>query len=247
MIWFYAAAAIFGCAFLVPMVLGGLDSDVGDSFGGDLGTDFDTGIDTDFGGGPELDVDLDADVDVEGVGEGGDASDATVADVGAGSPLGAIFASLLSFRTVVFFSAFFGTSGIVFDLLGYSSAVVLATAVLIGVIAAFANSLLFGLIRSSQTTSHIDDRTLEGRPARVVLPMDETTRGRIRIDLSGQPQYLVAKPMAGQRQRFDVGDSVVVVSFEHGTAVVASLAELDSSDEPDLPGPPPELGSGEES
>ena len=163
--------------------------------------------------------------DIDGVDGVDGATDGVDADLGAG-PLGAIFASLVSFRTIVFFSAFFGSAGLVFSLLGYRSLPTLATALLIGAIAALANSTLFGLLRSSQTNSQIGERTLEGRPARVVLPMDGTARGRIRIDLAGQPQYLVARPFAAGH-RFDIGDPVVVVSFDGGTALVASLAELD--------------------
>jgi len=211
MIWIFLAAAVFGGAFLVPMLLGGLDTDVGD------GLDLGDGVDLD------ADADLGAAGDLEST-DGGDGPAAL-----GGSALGAVFASLVSFRTVVFFSAFFGLSGLVFDALDYSSAVTLATAVLIGVLAAIANSAIFGLVKSSQSTSHISDRTLEGRPARVVLPMDDTQRGRIRIDLSGQPQYLVARPIDdGSTHRFDVGASVVKV--EKGTALVASLAELDEGE-----------------
>lgn len=132
---------------------------------------------------------------------------------------------------MVFFSAFFGAAGLVFDAIGYTPAVTLATAILIGAIAAFANSVLFGLIRSSQPNSQISDRTLEGRPALVVLPMDDSRRGRIRIDLSGQPQYMVARPVGGSEQQFDVGAPVVVVKIEEGTALVASLADLDLGEE----------------
>ncbi len=218
MIWIYWAATIFGCAFVIPMVLGGLDSEVGDGFGGDA----------DLGGGVDVDVDLDLDVDVDG----GELtpSDSFDADVG-GDALSAVFSSLLSFRTVVFFAAFFGTSGLVFSLADYSTAVTLGSAVLIGGIAAVANSVLFGLLKNSQPNSQISDRTLEGRPATVVLPMEGSTRGRVRIDLSGQPHYIVARPMEGVTQRFDVGASVVVVKIENGTAHVASLAELDAGEE----------------
>lgn len=220
MIWIYLAAVIFGGAFLIPMVLGGLDSDLGDGFGGDVG-------DADLGGGLDLDVDADlsggVDFDVD--------ADGGSFDSGMGDALGSVFASLVSFRTIVFFSAFFGTAGLVFNAVGYSTAVTLATALLIGVIAAGVNSVLFGLIKNSQPNSQISDRTLEGRPAKVVLPMQGSQRGRIRIDLSGQPQYIVARPMEGIEQRFDVGASVVVVKIENGTAHVASLAELDSGEE----------------
>lgn len=227
MIWVFVAAAIFGGAFLIPMILGGLDSEVGDGLGGDLGE------------GVDVDVDMDVDVDVIDVGTDVDVGSdldadggAEFADTGGSDAIGAIFASLVSFRTVVFFSAFFGASGLAFGALGYSSVVTLATAVLIGVIAALANSALFGLIKNSQSDSQISDRTLVGRRARVVLPMDGVRRGRIRIDLTGQPLYLVARSIdEGPEQGFDVGASVVVVKIEDGTALVTSLAELDLGEE----------------
>ncbi len=213
MTWIYLAAAIFGGAFLIPMVLGGLDGDL--DAGGDLG-------ETDVSGGLDVDTDLDADGGTPVDGDAGGMFDGTI---------GSVVASLVSLRTMVFFTAFFGTSGLVFTALGYSVGATLTTALLLGVIAAAINSVLFGMIRSSQPNSQISDHTLEGRPARVVLPMDPGTRGRIRVDLSGQPHYLVARPMDGLQERFDVGASVVVVKIEHGTAQVASLAELETGEE----------------
>ncbi len=246
MIWIYVATAIFGGAFLIPMVLGGLTSDLDGGFGGDLGEadlDLDADIDLDL----EMDADFDVtgDVDLGDVGVGGDLTAATAdPSMGGGAfggglfdseMLGAVFSSLISFRTIVFFTAFFGTAGLVFGALGYQPAVTLGTAVLIGAIAAVANSMLFGVIKNSQPNSQISDRTLEGRPATVVLPMTGSQRGRIRVELSGQPQYIVARPMEGRpdepEQRFDVGASVVVVKIEDGTAHVASLPELDLGEE----------------
>lgn len=227
MLWVYIAATIFGGSFLIPMLMGGLSSDIADSFGGDA--DLDVG-DVDV----EMDMDLDAEVEFDGdVDNGGDTPVAGgIGDFDTGSPLGAIFSSLLSFRTVVFFTAFFGVAGLAFDALGYSGPETLGTAILIGTIAAVINSTLFGLIKNSQPNSQISDRTLEGRPATVVLPMDSDQRGRIRIDLSGQPQYLVAQPLDdGSNQQFGVGASVVVVKIENGTALVSSLAELETGEE----------------
>lgn len=223
MLWIYIAATIFGGSFLIPMLLGGLSSDVAEGLGGDA--DLDVGADV------EMEVDVDMDMDMDADADPGPSADIG-ADIDAGSPLGAIFSSLLSFRTVVFFSAFFGVAGLVFGSLGYSGPETLGTAVLIGFIAAAINSTLFGLIKNSQPNSQISDRTLEGRRARVVLPMEKAQRGRIRIDLNGQPQYLVALPLDdGSNQQFDVGASVVVVKIEDGTALVSSLAELESGEE----------------
>lgn len=232
MTWLFVAAAIFGGAFLVPMILGGLASDVGEGLGGDFGdADLDVGAGVDVDLDMDLEVEADLDMELDAVEASGPDLDAD-AGSGFGDAFGSVFASLLSFRTVVFFSAFFGTSGLVFSALDYSAATSLITAIVVGLIAAVINSTLFGLIKNSQPNSQISDRTLEGRRARVVLPMTPSQRGRIRIDLSGQPQYMVARPIDdGSGQQFDVGASVVVVTIEDGTALVASLAELESGEE----------------
>jgi membrane protein implicated in regulation of membrane protease activity len=219
MIWIYIASAIFGLVFLVPMLLGGLDSDVGE-LGGDA--DLDLGGDADIDFDTELDSDLDSD----------SGSDSDSALLGPDSAMGAILSSIVSVRTIVFFTAFFGTSGVVFSILGYSSAVTLATATFIGLVAAVANSVLFGLVKQSQSTSQISDRTLEGRRATVVLPLAPNRKGKIRIDLGGQPQFMVALALESEGQ-LGVGDPVVVVKIEDGTALVASLGELESGGELD--------------
>lgn len=231
MIGIFIAAAVFGCAFLIPMILGGLSSEFGADLG-DGGFDADVGADLDM----DMDLDLDPEFDVGSEFDVGDSTGELVAegttDGVFGETLGSIFSSVVSFRTVVFFSAFFGTSGLVLSAFSYSNATTLITAIGIGAMAATINSVLFGLIRTSEPNSQISDRTLEGRWAKVVLPMSGSQRGRIRIDLSGQPQYMVARPIDdGSDQRFDVGASVVVVKIELGTALVASLAELDTGEE----------------
>ena len=71
---------------------------------------------------------------------------------------------------------------------------------------------------------HVSDRVLEGRPARVVLPIAPDRRGRISIDVQGQVVYLVARSYRGGS--FDVGTQVVVVEVDRGAALVASLEEL---------------------
>lgn len=210
MIWIYIASAIFGLAFLAPMLIGGIGSDV--DFGGDLDVDTD------------LDLDLDSDVDLD-TGESGDG-----AQLGGENAIGAILSSIVSVRTVVFFAAFFGTSGLVFSILGYAAPIAFGTAAFIGLIAAAANSVLYGMVRKSQSTSQISDRTLEGRRANVVLPLGNDRKGRIKIDLGGQPQFMVARALESEG-RLEVGAPVVVVKVEDGTALVASLGELESGDE----------------
>lgn len=226
MFWIYVAATIFGGSFLIPMILGGLASDFDADVGGELE------VDTEF--------DLEADVEFDGADfDGADFDGADVADAGSiadggdvGGVLGAVASSIVSFRTVVFFTAFFGAGGLVLEWLGYQPVTTFVSAALIGVIAAVINAGLFGFIKHSQVSSHISDRTLEGRLGKVVLPMSLEQRGRVRVDLSGQPQYLVAKPVAdGSVAQFDVGTSVVVVKIENGTALVSPVPELDTGEE----------------
>lgn len=197
MFWIYLASAIFGGSFLIPMILGGLGSDM------ELDGDFD--VDTD--------VDVDSDV-------------GTDSPVSAGLDAGqAIVGSLLSFRSIVFFAAFFGAVGLVFTGLGYNIVLTLVTAVVLGTVAAAANSVLFGLLKASESTSRVGERTFEGRPASVTVPISAGHRGRIRIDLAGQPHYLVAESFDGET--FAPGHEVVVVELTQGIARVASLIDLE--------------------
>ena len=88
MIWLYIATALFGGAFVVPMILGGIDFDA------DVGE-----FDMDVG---DVDVDVDLDMDV---------------DIGLTGAIGDFVMSLLNFRSIVLASTFFGLSGIVFTVL----------------------------------------------------------------------------------------------------------------------------------
>ncbi|MDH3299737.1 MAG: hypothetical protein OES24_04445 [Acidimicrobiia bacterium] len=223
MFWLYLASAIFGGSFLIPMILGGLGSDmeVDTDLDTDFGTDFDVDTDVDFDTDFELETDFDTDVDLDS-----DIGSETHSPVSAGLDASqAIVGSLLSFRSIVFFAAFFGAAGLVFTGLGYNVVLTLVTALVLGVVAAVANSVLFGLLKSSESTSQFGERTFEGRPAAVTVPIDTDRRGRIRIDLAGQPHYLVAESFDGEA--FKPGHEVVVVEIKDGIARVASLIDLE--------------------
>lgn len=211
MFWIYLAAAIFGGSFLIPMILGGLGSDMEVDTDVDFDADLELDTDVDF----DTDVDLDADV-------GSDAHSPVSAGLDAGQ---AIVGSLLSFRSIVFFATFFGAAGLVFTGLGYNVVLTLVTAVVLGVVASVANSVLFGLLKASETSSQIGERTFEGRPAAVTVPIDADHRGRIRINLAGQPHYLIAESFDGEA--FEPGREVVVVEIQDGIARVASLIDLE--------------------
>lgn len=209
MTWLFIAAAIFGGGLLIPMLLGLGDSDVGE-----LDADLDVG-------GLDLDTDLDS-ADAGG----------TVDVAGSTGVLGAITSSLVSLRSAVFASAFFGGSGLLLTALDYEGLPLVLGATVVGLGAALANSTIYGLLKQSESTSHLSSRSLEGRPAHVVLPIEPGGRGRIRVDLSGQPHFVVAGLFEDDGDtRLDVGASVVVVEMQRQTALVAPLAGLDQGEE----------------
>lgn len=169
-------------------------------FGGDADTGF-GGIDVD------ADIDLDADVEVEPT-----------------SSLAAIANDYLSVRALIFFGAFFGITGVVLDLLGAGLVVSLPLAIAMGALAVLVNARLMRFLRRSDLDGSLRNRDLTGRPAQVVLPIAGGSKGRVALDVAGQQIYLVAKPF--RSGSFAVGDQVVVIEIERGTALVAALEDM---------------------
>lgn len=202
MIWVYIASAVFGCAFVVPMLLGALD----------LEAEVDADFDADLDPGMDLDVETDA---------GG------IADGLLGS-VGDFVGSLLSFRSLVMAATFFGLAGIVFSLIS-SSLVAFVTAVGLGLVAAVVNGQLVQFINRNEASSHLTDRDVQGSSATVVLPLGPDRKGRIRAEVAGQTEYFVALPFKeADAPSFEVGDAVVIVDVQGGTARVAPLPALDA-------------------
>ena len=169
-------------------------------FGGEADADF-GGLDFD------ADIDLDADVEVESP-----------------SALAGIASDYLSVRAAVFFIAFFGITGVVLDALGANELVGLVLAIAMGVLAVWVNARLMRYLKKSDLDGSLRDRDLAGRPAKVVLPIGPGSKGRVALDVAGQDIYLVATPYRGAS--FGVGDRVVVVEVDRGTALVAALDDM---------------------
>lgn len=208
MIWLYIAAAIFGGTFVLASMAGGLELDA------DIDLDFDT--DLDFDPGVDLDGGLDGGFDT--------AVDADVA--GAASAAGDFFGSLLTFRSLTFFSAFFGLAGLVFSFFNYIEPIPLVTGAGLGLVAAVLSARLFAWMQKNQASSQISNRDLHGARASVTVPLGLDRKGRIKVELEGETTFMVALPHSSKQERFDVGENVVVVEIENGTALVAPLPGL---------------------
>jgi len=215
MIWIYIASAIFGGAFVVPMLLGALD------FDSDAEIEFEADTDLDFG-----DADFDTDF--------GDAEFDTDTQSGfaeAASGIGDFVASLLTFRTLVFFMTFFGVVGAVLTQFGYSEPIPFMSAVPLGLFAGVVNARLVDYIKRSEVSSHVTSRDINGSRARVVLPLAQDRKGRIEVSLGGQPTFMVALPYRPDMPEMAKGAEVVVVEVKDGTALVAPLPSFEEGSE----------------
>ena len=168
--------------------------------GGDVDADFD------------VDIDVDADLEASG---------------GMGGGIAAAVLSLLSFRSIVFFLAFFGATGLILTALSTGSAVALVVAIALGLFAAGLNNRVFRYLKSTSVGTDVSDRVLSGAVGRVTVPISVTSKGRITCEVEGQTINLTAVPFdANEDGEFAVGESVVVVEVNQGTARVSSFREL---------------------
>lgn len=220
MIWVYIASAVFGGTFVIPMFLGGLD--------------LDGGVDID-GGGTDVDgfdgIDGDIEVEIDSPGDAGPDIDVTdVSGAAMYESVGEFASSLLSFRSLVFATTFFGISGAIFTLLGANVLVALVLAILLGLFAASLNSVLMQYVNKKEVSSHVTMADMRGVNAEVVLPVAADRKGRVRATVAGQTQFFVALPFGAQNadQTFAVGDPVVVVEVDNGTAMISPVRSLES-------------------
>jgi membrane protein implicated in regulation of membrane protease activity len=205
MFGFYLASAIIGWAFVGLFLFGGIDSDVDADFEADVDVDFDA----------DLDADLDGDIDAAGSGFASNIASAGL--------------SLLSFRSVVFFLAFFGLTGIVLNVIDASAVATLIAAIGVGAFAWVFNSFVFRALKVADVSSSLKRSDLQGAMGEVVLPISPGHRGRIAIEVGNQRRYLTAAPHDAAKQgSFAVGDPIVVVDLDKGTALVSAIEVLES-------------------
>jgi hypothetical protein len=205
----YLFTAIVGWLLVAFFLVSGSD------VGGDLDFDADIGADLDFDADVGGDVDFDVDVDGDG------------AAVSAGGVADAIL-SFFSLRSIVFFMAFFGATGLILRGIGTNPAGTAVAAAGVGLFASAVNTALINYVKRTGVSSAVRDHQIAGSAAKVVLPISNDRKGRVAIDVAGQRLYLVATPFAEKADdTFEVGESVVVVEVERGSAKVARMDALE--------------------
>lgn len=165
-----------------------------------------------FAGHIDVDTDFDVHVDVDALAE--------VEGLGAS-------ARLVSFRDLVFFSAFFGLAGTLFTVLGVNFVVTLATSIAIGLAAGLGVHHLMGYLKNSES-GHLDDlRHLVGTLAEVVVDIGGPSPGKIAVQSGDRTHQLVARRHdEAERKRFRAKEPVVIVQVENGIAYVAETTFL---------------------
>lgn len=164
----------------------------------------------------DIDAGVDADIDP---------------DLDAGSDVGGtalhLIGALLSFRSIVFFAAFFGLSGLLLSWLDSGTVVAVILAAAIGLFAAFLNAKLMDYLKRTSINSQLKDTKIAGNVARVVVPISAASRGKVSVDVNGQKLSLTAMPYNQRHDdEFSVGDNVVVVEVKNGSALVTHMDEL---------------------
>ncbi len=176
---------------------------------GDVDVDVDADIDIDVDADVDVDVDADADADAHGHGDHGH-----VAHGDAG-----FLPILLSVRFWTFGLLAFGMVGSLLHVFRLAS--VWATpfiSLAMGIFSGLLASLTFRALSRAETSSAATPRDTVGQVGKVLLPVSNKARGKVRIELRGQTLDLLATT---DEELLSNGDLVMIESMEGGTARVS--------------------------
>lgn len=207
MLALYLFCAGLGIPLLALFVFGGND-------GGEL--ELESGFELDADAGMDLDVggDVGSDMDLGGM-------DAGFGDITA-------FVRRIPVSSYAFFLAFFGGVGTVGTWLDFGFVTTLVMAVCLGLLGAFVNTAAFAFLRNTGSTSHVQDRDLQGKLATVSVPIEDGRRGRIWLEAGDERLQLTAALVEGS-DVITLGEQVLIVGVDNGVAqVIRADRELES-------------------
>jgi len=129
--------------------------------------------------------------------------------------------AVIPLAAVAAFMATLGGIGVFGDLIGAGSAATLILALVLAVAVGYVTHRTFKWIKAPGASSEVTSAELEGKIARVSLPISTEFRGKIIVDAAGAREQMTAAPADGSA--IDVGEPVVIVRIEQGVALVAPL------------------------
>jgi hypothetical protein len=229
MLGLYILAAIMGGGLLVFSMLSGAHHDASDVDVAGLDTDV-SGLDVDVSG---VDVDVSGiDVDVAGADLAGADAHLPVhaghdVDVGHAGP-GELVLGLFKPRNIIFFLTAFGLTGTLLTLTGNPESATLIFALAMGGGAGLLTHAIFLWLRRSEIgVDTVSEGEIEGRAARVVLPLAPDRPGRICCLVGDQEQYVTARLAPDVESPLAVGSEVVILRVENGIAEVIPFDTLE--------------------
>lgn len=203
--------------YLFSVIVGGILLSASILLGGkDIDADADADADLDLDADVEADLDLDADADV-------DADGGFDKEIGGHGDISGFLFLFLSLRFWIFFLAFFGLTGLTLDGLGLVTSPLLTLALAVGMgfgVGTGAMSLI-KMLSGDKSGRVITSKDYVGKTARVLVPFEGESLGKVRVDIGGRNVDLLATSLE------DVGhsgkDEVLIVEMDGNRARVARL------------------------
>jgi len=216
MLGIYILAAMIGGGLMLFSVISGAFHGIGDVHvsGADI-----SGVDADVSG-------IDADVSAGGVDVGGADADH---DFHLGHDTPALFLlGLFRPRNLIFCLTAFGLTGTLLTVIGNPSKSTLTLSLVMGGGAWLLTYGVFTWLRRSDVgVDAISESELEGRAARVALPMAPGESGRIVCLVADRELYLTARAAPDVVRALEAGSEVVILRIEGGVAEVIPFDALE--------------------
>lgn len=170
----------------------------------------------------------------DGLAEGLEAEPGSGTGASSTGVAGELLLGFFRVRNLTFLLAAFGITGLLGHWLGLAPLLTAVLAIGLGLVSAMLVHATFTWLRRTDSAADVlEDSDLEGRFARVVVPIAPGGRGRISCEASGQQLYLTARMSGEAGEPLPVGAPVVILRMEAGVAEVTSAPSLELSSSTD--------------
>ncbi len=200
----YIVCLVFGGVLIAMSIFSGME---GDASATEVSFDADAGIDMDMDAGMDMggDMDLDADSDFSGMGEGVSA-----------------ITQFFNFRSLIFFTCFFGLTGAVLNLLGHGIFTSLPSAIVMGLFLSILMHTVMVYVKKTETMDETRLSDYAGLRASVIMPVSSKNKGKVTFNAKdGLVQLTAVIAVESDRRSFKNGEAVIIVSIDGRIAHIA--------------------------
>jgi len=129
--------------------------------------------------------------------------------------------TVVPLTAIAAFMTTFGGIGVIGELTGAGFGATFVLALVAALLVGVASRQLLKWAKGNGVSSEVTDTELEGKLARVSLPVSAEFRGKIVLEAAGAREQMTAATVDGSTM--EVGEPVVVVRIENGVALVAPM------------------------